>query len=78
MDWTLELVPMPVTDVDRAKALYADQIGFEVITDRQVSYDQPGGRGVCDHLGMLLPDSSSATAPLLQIGDRLRARHCHF
>ena len=26
----LELVPMPVTDVDRAKAFYAEQLGFVV------------------------------------------------
>ena len=28
MDMKLELVPIPVTDVDRAKACYADQVGF--------------------------------------------------
>ncbi len=28
MDMKLELVPMPVTDVDRAKAFYTDQVGF--------------------------------------------------
>ena len=26
MNWTLELVAIPVTDVDRAKAFYADQV----------------------------------------------------
>lgn len=26
MDWKLELVPVPVTDVDRAKAFYVDQV----------------------------------------------------
>jgi predicted enzyme related to lactoylglutathione lyase len=25
----LELVPVPVTDVDRAKAFYVDQVGFQ-------------------------------------------------
>ena len=39
MDWTLEVVPVPVTDVDRAKDFYAAQIGFEVTVDRQVSED---------------------------------------
>ena len=39
MDWTLELVPVPVTDVDRAKDFYAEQVGFEVTVDRQVSED---------------------------------------
>lgn len=29
----LELVPVPVTDVDRAKAFYADQLGFVVDVD---------------------------------------------
>ena len=33
MDMKLELVPMPVTDVDRAKAFYADQLGFVVDVD---------------------------------------------
>ena len=28
MDWKLELVAVPVSDVDRAKAFYADQVGF--------------------------------------------------
>ena len=28
MDMKLELVPIPVTDVDRAKAFYADRLGF--------------------------------------------------
>ena len=30
MDWKLELVAIPVSDVDRAKAFYADQVGFAV------------------------------------------------
>jgi predicted enzyme related to lactoylglutathione lyase len=33
MDWTLEVVVIPVTDVDRAKAFYADQLGFNVDVD---------------------------------------------
>jgi len=33
VDFKLELVPIPVTDVDRAKAFYADQIGFHVDLD---------------------------------------------
>ena len=39
MDWTLEVVVVPVSDVDRAKEFYADQVGFEVSVDRQVSED---------------------------------------
>ncbi len=36
MDWKLELVAVPVTDVDRAKAFYAEQAGFTAEHDRQV------------------------------------------
>jgi catechol 2,3-dioxygenase-like lactoylglutathione lyase family enzyme len=37
MDWKLELVPLPVTDVDRAKAFYVDQVGFVADHDHRVS-----------------------------------------
>ena len=49
MDLKLELVLLPVTDVDRAKAFYADQAGFAVHVDhragdqfRVVQMDPPG------------------------------------
>jgi len=35
MDYKLELVLMPVTDVDRAKAFYVDQCGFTLDVDHQ-------------------------------------------
>jgi catechol 2,3-dioxygenase-like lactoylglutathione lyase family enzyme len=35
MDMKLELVPIPVSDVDRAKAFYADRLGFAVDVDVQ-------------------------------------------
>jgi catechol 2,3-dioxygenase-like lactoylglutathione lyase family enzyme len=37
MQMKLELVPVPVTDVDRAKAFYVDQVGFTADHDRRVS-----------------------------------------
>lgn len=37
MDWKLELVAVPVSDVDRAKAFYTDQLGFTADLDRTVS-----------------------------------------
>lgn len=37
MDWKLGLVVIPVSDVDRAKAFYADKVGFRVDHDRQIS-----------------------------------------
>jgi catechol 2,3-dioxygenase-like lactoylglutathione lyase family enzyme len=36
MDWTLELVVVPVTDIDRAKAFYAEKLGFNVDVDTNV------------------------------------------
>ena len=37
MDMKLELVSVPVTDVDRAKAFYVDQVGFNPDHDYQVT-----------------------------------------
>jgi catechol 2,3-dioxygenase-like lactoylglutathione lyase family enzyme len=37
MDWKIELVAVPVTDVDRAKAFYVDQVGFHADHDYQVT-----------------------------------------
>jgi len=62
MDWKLELVAIPVTDVDRAKAFYVDQVGFVADHDHTVSDEMrfvqltpPGsacsiaiGRGITD------------------------------
>jgi catechol 2,3-dioxygenase-like lactoylglutathione lyase family enzyme len=39
MNWTLELVVVPVADVDRAKAFYAEQLGFGVDHDTKISED---------------------------------------
>ena len=37
MDWKLELVAVPVSDVDRAKDFYAEKAGFNVDHDHTVS-----------------------------------------
>jgi catechol 2,3-dioxygenase-like lactoylglutathione lyase family enzyme len=39
MDWKLELVAIPVSDVDRAKAFYTEQAGFDADHDHAVSDD---------------------------------------
>ena len=36
MNWTLEVVVVPVSDVDRAKAFYAQQLGFNVDHDTRL------------------------------------------
>ena len=62
MDWKLELVAIPVSDVDRAKAFYTEQVGFNADHDHTVSEEirfvqltPPGsacsiaiGRGISD------------------------------
>ena len=36
MDWKIELVPVPVSDVDASKAFYVDQVGFNPDFDERV------------------------------------------
>jgi len=38
MDWKIELLAVPVTDIDRAKAFYVDQVGF--IADHDVRVNE--------------------------------------
>jgi catechol 2,3-dioxygenase-like lactoylglutathione lyase family enzyme len=56
MDWKLEVVPIPVTDVDRAKAFYAEQVGFVVDLDTWI------GEGV--RLVQLTPPGSACSIHL--------------
>jgi catechol 2,3-dioxygenase-like lactoylglutathione lyase family enzyme len=39
VDWKLELVVVPVSDVDRAKAFYQEQVGFHVDVDHRAGED---------------------------------------
>jgi catechol 2,3-dioxygenase-like lactoylglutathione lyase family enzyme len=62
MDWRLEVVQVPVTDVDRAKAFYTEKVGFNLDVDtgpaegfRVVQMTPPGsacsitiGKGLTD------------------------------
>jgi catechol 2,3-dioxygenase-like lactoylglutathione lyase family enzyme len=40
MKWTLEVVVVPVSDVDRAKAFYSDKLGFNVDHDTNIGEGQ--------------------------------------
>jgi catechol 2,3-dioxygenase-like lactoylglutathione lyase family enzyme len=57
VDWKLEVVTIPVSDLDRAKTFYAEQIGFNVDIDHQVTEDvrflqlAPPGSACSIHLG---------------------------
>jgi predicted enzyme related to lactoylglutathione lyase len=39
MDWKIELIAVPVSDVDRSKSFYVDQVGFNLDHDHTVSDD---------------------------------------
>lgn len=39
MDWKLELVVVPVADIDRAKDFYTEQVGFGVLVDHRAGED---------------------------------------
>jgi catechol 2,3-dioxygenase-like lactoylglutathione lyase family enzyme len=39
MNWTLELIVVPVSDVDRAKAFYIDQLAFHLDVDHRSGED---------------------------------------
>ena len=61
MDMKLELVPIPVTDVDRAKAFYTEQVGFNADLDetfgdtfRVVQLTPPGSAcSICIGVGIV-------------------------
>ena len=73
MDWKLELVAVPVSDVDRAKAFYADQVGFNVDHDHQVSPDlrfvqlTPPGSACSIAIGTGLMDKEPGSVGGLQV-----------
>jgi catechol 2,3-dioxygenase-like lactoylglutathione lyase family enzyme len=56
VDWKLEVVPISVSEVDRAKAFYAEQVGFVVDLDTRLGDEirlvqlTPPGSGCSIHL----------------------------
>ena len=79
MDWKLELVSVPVTDVDRAKAFYVEQAGFNLDHDHQVSDElrfvqlTPPGSACSIALGTGLTESSPGSAVLQLVVDDVEA-----
>ena len=39
MDWKLQLIVVPVADVDRAKSFYLDSVGFDLLVDHRAGED---------------------------------------
>jgi len=58
MNWTLEVIPVPVTDMDRAKAFYTEKAGFTLDLDDEVA---PGVRII-----QMTPPGSRCSVALLQ------------
>jgi len=75
MDWKLEVVVIPVTDVDRAKNFYVDRLGFRLDTDAQptetlrVVQMTPPGSACSVTIGPLVmtPDAAPGVGASLQL-----------
>jgi predicted enzyme related to lactoylglutathione lyase len=73
MNFKLELVNVPVSDVDRAKAFYADQVGFHVDNDAVVSDEirfvqlTPPGSACSIAIGTGLSDTEPGSVAGIQL-----------
>ena len=73
MDWKLELVNVPVSDVDRSKAFYTEKAGFNEDNDATVSDEvrfvqlTPPGSGCSISIGRGLSDAEPGSVQGLQL-----------
>jgi catechol 2,3-dioxygenase-like lactoylglutathione lyase family enzyme len=73
MDWKLELIQVPVSDVDRAKAFYTEKAGFNEDHDHQVSDElrfvqlTPPGSGCSIAIGTGLTEMRPGSVQGLQL-----------
>ena len=73
MDWKLEVVVVPVSDVDRAKYFYSEQVGFNVDTDMRMGEQfrvvqlTPPGSGCSITIGTGLGDMPPGSLQGLQL-----------
>jgi predicted enzyme related to lactoylglutathione lyase len=73
MDWKLELVAVPVSDVDRAKRFYTEQVGFNADHDHKVSDElrfvqlTPPGSACSIALGTGVTDAEPGSVTGLQL-----------
>jgi predicted enzyme related to lactoylglutathione lyase len=85
MDWKLELVAIPVSDVDRAKAFYSEQVGFHADHDHRVSESlrfvqlTPPGSACSIALGEGIVEGAPGSVQGLQlVVDDARAAHAEL
>jgi predicted enzyme related to lactoylglutathione lyase len=69
VDWTLELIVVPVSDVDRAKAFYLDQAGFNLEVD--------SSHGEDFRVVQLTPPGSACSIALLKNGQQMAPGSLH-
>jgi catechol 2,3-dioxygenase-like lactoylglutathione lyase family enzyme len=82
MDWKLELVPIPVSDVDAAKAFYIEKLGFHLDHDvapnahfRVVQLTPPGSAcSICFGVGIVKTTPGSVQGLHLVVTDIHAAR----
>jgi predicted enzyme related to lactoylglutathione lyase len=73
MDWKLELVAIPVSDVDRAKSFYTEKVGFNADHDHRVSDEvrfvqlTPPGSACSIALGTGVTDAPPGSVTGLQL-----------
>ena len=73
MDYRLELVAVPVSDVDRAKAFYVDQAGFNADHDHRISDElrfvqlTPPGSACSIAIGTGVTDAAPGSVKGLQL-----------
>ena len=73
MDWKLELIAVPVTDVDRAKRFYTEQVGFNADHDHKISDElrfvqlTPPGSACSIALGTGVTDAQPGSVTGLQM-----------
>lgn len=73
MDWKLEVVAVPVTDVDRAKSFYTDKLGFNLDHDTRISEEMrvvqvtPPGSACSIALGTGIVDTPPGSAQGMQL-----------
>jgi predicted enzyme related to lactoylglutathione lyase len=85
MDWKLELVAVPVSDVDRAKRFYAEQVGFNADHDHKISDElrfvqlTPPGSACSITVGVGVTDAAPGSVRGLQmVVDDIEAAHAHL
>jgi predicted enzyme related to lactoylglutathione lyase len=85
MDWRLELVAIPVSDVDRAKAFYTEKVGFNADQDNVVNDElrfvqlTPPGSACSIALGTGVTDAEPGSVQGMQlVVDDIHAAHAEL